>query len=296
MMNAAEFKGLIKPVNETPKSQSALSSTTAVIVRDQMSLSSWLALGAIFQGLLFLVLGRVALILPVTVIGWRVLDAFLQAQGLKHNPYMDGVILNKFSAQMPSEDGAYGNKPANGEVNVLLLGFKTNHPMGALAPGFKEMGDYFLAMMKDLEEHKSENGMLGASNWMGSERSTSNELLVLFYFRSVEDIHKFAHGEVHRAGWNYWNKTVHQHPHLSIWHEVFRAGSGNWESIYANSAPTGLSATAFKGISEETGESVWHSPVVDARKGLLKTSAGRMSRSQGAEHDKYNDDPYENYA
>ncbi|KAF2103414.1 hypothetical protein NA57DRAFT_63959 [Rhizodiscina lignyota] len=267
------------------------------ILRDQLSLSSWLALGAIVQGLLFLVLGRVALILPITLVGWRVLDAFLQAQGLKPNPHMEGVIKNKFSAQFPSEDGQYGNKPANGEVCVLLLGFKSNHPMQMLAPGFKETGDHFNNMMVELQAHKEENGLLGTTSWIGlGERTTANEVMTTFYFRSLEDVHNFANGKVHRDGWNWWNKNVHKHPHLTIWHEVFRATSGNWESIYVNSPPTSLSATAFKGISEETGEEVWHSPIVDARKGLLKTSAGRMSRSQGDEHDKYNDDPYGNYA
>lgn len=45
----------------------------------------------------------------------------------------------------------------------------------------------------------------------------------------------------------------------------------------------------------EPGKPFWISPIVDARRGLLKTSAGRMSQSTATEHDAYNDDPYEKY-
>jgi hypothetical protein len=44
-----------------------------------------------------------------------------------------------------------------------------------------------------------------------------------------------------------------------------------------------------------TGKEVYTHPIVDASKGLLKTSAGRMARSQGHEHDKMLEvDPYDN--
>lgn len=50
-------------------------------------------------------------------------------------------------------------------------------------------------------------------------------------------------------------------------------------------------------LGVKAGEKGFYYPIVDARKGLLKTSAGRMSAtgSQAKEHDGYNNDPYENY-
>ena len=46
-------------------------------------------------------------------------------------------------------------------------------------------------------------------------------------------------------------------------------------------------------ITDEEGKEKWASPVVDASKGLLRTSAGRMSRSQAGEHEKMGIvDPY----
>lgn len=59
----------------------------------------------------------------------------------------------------------------------------------------------------------------------------------------------------------------------------------------------GATATRVELPASEKGsaETAWFSPIVDARKGVLKTSAGRMTMSNGDDHDKYGDDPYENY-
>jgi hypothetical protein len=63
-----------------------------------------------------------------------------------------------------------------------------------------------------------------------------------------------------------------------------------------------IGATTFPALAPEksiegldTSKPFYVTPIVDARKGLLRTSAGRMSQSQATEHDSYNDDPYENY-
>jgi len=95
---------------------------------------------------------------------------------------------------------------------------------------------------------------------------------------------------IHREGWNWWNKTVTKHPHISIWHEVYSVPKGRWETIYANSHPTGLGATSFKTMAKgEEGKELWTRPLVDATRGLLRTSKGRMSQSNATEHDAYSD-------
>lgn len=53
-------------------------------------------------------------------------------------------------------------------------------------------------------------------------------------------LHRFAHAPAHRAGWDWWNRTVKEHPYLSIMHEVYEAPAGAWESIYVNYKPIGL--------------------------------------------------------
>ena len=64
--------------------------------------------------------------------------------------------------------------------------------------------------------------------------------MTVYYFRSMAGLHKFAHAPAHRAGWNWWNRTVKEHPHISIMHEVYEAPAGAWESIYVNYKPIGL--------------------------------------------------------
>jgi hypothetical protein len=95
-------------------------------VRDQLNLSSWLALGACANSLLFLAVGRLALILPFMLLAVRFGNALLMVWGFKRNPYMEGVIKAKYSGQLPNDDGTLGPKPANQQVVVFLIGAKCN--------------------------------------------------------------------------------------------------------------------------------------------------------------------------
>jgi hypothetical protein len=117
------------------------------------------------------------------------------------------------------------------------------------------------------------------------------------YWRSIEDLHAFAHGPLHREGWEWWNRTLKEHPHLAIYHEVFAVNSKNWETIYTNCEPTGLGATSYLKKGDKLASAVapdqWVSPLVDASRGQLRTMLGRMNQGTGAEHEKYGSDPYE---
>jgi hypothetical protein len=119
------------------------------------------------------------------------------------------------------------------------------------------------------------------------------------YWRSIEDLHAFAHGPLHRAGWDWWDRTVKHHPHLAIYHEVYAVDSKSWEAIYTNCEPTGLGATSYlrkrdklvNWVAEE--EEEWISPLVDARRGKLRTMMGRVGKEAGAENERCGSDPYE---
>ena len=251
-------------------------------------------MGAVAQGVLFLMLGRIALLPAVAILLFRTLDAYAMSVGWKRNKYMDGVIPKKYSTSFPDDTGRYGNKPADSEVVVFLIGTRSNHPLGLFGPGVKQMGDYFTQMTNDLETHAEEFGYLGQTSWLNSNnRHTNSEIMQVCYFRTVEGLHNFSHSQYHRNGWNWWNKNFKQFSHMSIFHETYHVPKGHWESIYVNSHQSGINATTHKYIDEETGKEMYASPIVDASKGLLKTSAGRMSRSNATEHDKYGDDPYQ---
>ena len=260
--------------------------------RDQLTITTWLALGALFQSLAFFLVGRIALLPAIAYMIYTTANTGAAAAGCKHNSMLDGVIMAKFSTALPDSGGNYGSKPADTSIAVLLIGFRNNHPLGILAPGVKQIGDYFAQMVVDLETHEDEFGLLGMTSWTNSAaRKTQNELMSVGYFKTVEGIHDFAHSDYHMKAWKWWNANVKQWPHMSIWHEIYHVPKGHWESIYVNSHISGLPSTRVK-----TDDGFWASPIVDASKGLLKTSAGRMARSDAKEHDNIGEgwsDPYQ---
>lgn len=71
-------------------------------------------------------------------------------------------------------------------------------------------------------------------------RPTSMTRVVLSYWRSVEGLQAFTVGPKHREGWDWWNRTVYEHPHLGIMHEVYAAPPGAWENINVNFIPFGI--------------------------------------------------------
>jgi hypothetical protein len=78
------------------------------------------------NALLYLAMGRIALMLPFLLLLFRLGDALLITYGIKSNPKMEGVIMKKFSAQLPNPDGTIGPKPANQQVVVFLIGARCN--------------------------------------------------------------------------------------------------------------------------------------------------------------------------
>lgn len=259
------------------------------MMRDQFTIATWLAMGALLQSLTFLLLGRLALLPAAAYLALRLASTLLAAAGWKHNSLMDGVILGKFSTAFPNSKGVYPSKPADSEIVVFLLGFRNNHPLGILAPGAKEIQDYFMQMIRDLDAGADEFGMLGMTSWRAaSTRKTGNEFMQVGYFKTVEGLHAFAHSEEHMKAWRWWNKNVKRWSHMSIYHETYQVPRGNWETIYVNTHLTGLPSSRMK-----TEDGRWASPVVDAKSGLLKTASGRMARSDAKEHDEMVKDPYE---
>jgi Domain of unknown function (DUF4188) len=135
---------------------------------------------------LFFVLGRVAFLIPAVIIVAKVSNTLMQLLGLKLDPYSQGLVTGKFSAQLPNDDGTYGPTPATKGVTVLLIGATVNHPLGILAPGFKETGEFMMRMQKDISKRAEEYGMLGSSMWMATERDTSNGNMSVMYFKESE--------------------------------------------------------------------------------------------------------------
>ncbi|KIW68960.1 hypothetical protein PV04_04871 [Phialophora macrospora] len=220
--------------------------------------------------------------------------------GIKKNVYAEGVIDGKWSIGYPSDgetEIVHGKPGENGPGAVMILGAKSNSPLGMFGDGYKEVADRFRDMLAQLEDEADESGFMGMSNWVSvGERPTNNEIGTISYWRSIEDIHNFALSPIHREAWNWWNDTVSKHMNIGIMHEIFALPERQgWEGIYINYQPTGLGMTT-KAVepSEKGGQKLWINPIVDASRGAYRSSRGRMSRGdpEGTSNDNVANHPY----
>ncbi len=246
-------------------------------LRDNFTIPTWLMFGALLQGLLsFLPYRNIMLVAPVAlIILYKSAVALLQTFGLLKNPYMDGVIPQRTAILYANAHNQHST-PGGDEVCAILLASRSNHPLGMFAPGFKEVGERFTWMTKEMEKSPTEHGFLGASTWINSgDRGYSSEVMVIIYFESMHHLHTYAHGTRHTETMQWWQANADKLKHVGIMHEVFAAPKHSWEGIYVNYHPTGLGAT-FKEV-EVDGVKKWASPLVEG-KGKLTYSKGRMGR------------------
>jgi len=217
--------------------------------------------------------------------------------GILPNPYMQEAITYRTAIAYPNEKGVY-DKPCDTSVCAILLSAVSNHPLGMLGPGFKEVGDRFDDMVAEMSRDASKHGFLGASHWINaSHRTTSNETANILYFENEEYLHAYAHGPMHTQAMQWWHETADKHKHVGIMHEVFACPKRSWEGVYLNYHPTGaydlVSREAYpltivyvglgsttKEVTGPDGNKVWMSPLVKGR-GKMAYSKGRMGRAYG---------------
>ncbi|KAF3397143.1 hypothetical protein DPV78_008224 [Talaromyces pinophilus] len=286
-----ENRGPNKP---TPGPKNVLS--VSAMIRDNLTLSSWLLFGGLLQGIAITTLGPMTLIPTAVVILYRVIDHLLMATGIIRNRYMDGVLHTKFSGQYPRPDGSFAADPAAESVCVFLLGASCNHPLGILAPGVRELSDKAQAMVDAMTADSEKYGVLGTSSWIKREEAARNELMYMFYLRDYESLHRFAHDSLHMEGVQWWSKIVKDHPYVAIYHETYNIPKGQWENIYINSHPTGMGNTWFPLKGDEKGsEGVngFARSVVDARSGALRSAAKRLQFKWLEEAEKEGNDLYD---
>lgn len=71
-----------------------------------------------------------------------------------------------------------------------------------LAPRFQALTKYFASMMDDLHANAATSGCLGANFYQKEgQRTSGNEILAVWSFRSIEDLHKCTVSPLHREGW-----------------------------------------------------------------------------------------------
>ncbi|PYI12792.1 hypothetical protein BO99DRAFT_408016 [Aspergillus violaceofuscus CBS 115571] len=285
----------------------------SVMLRDNMTLSSWLLSGALLQGLAFTVFGPKSLIPPTMILLYRVIDHLLMAAHITRNRYMDHTLQTKFSAQYPTTPSItpqnpgstlskyYPATPAAQPLVVFHLGARVNHPLGMFAPGWRDLGAYNQRMLAAMTADAEKYGLLGVSHWTKDAAAAGNESMWVFYLRDYDALHRFAHDEVHMAGVRWWARVVKAHPHIAIYHETYLVNPGQWENIYINSEPTGL-ADAWFPVAESTedggketgpGGRMWVRAPVDARGGALRSASRRLQRGWLEEAEKVEGELYD---
>ena len=252
----------------------------------------------------------------------RTIDTLLITNGLKPNPYLHNVFPKRTTAQVLDKNGNFSGAGQE-KIAVLLLGAKTNHPMGAFAPDFPKLGGYIQSMVNELQDPNSQdNGcmfslsvgsslresklikpyiVLGCTMFTKKDERDATQTLMISYWRSIEHVHAYAHSPLHEKAWLWWDKSLHGHKHIGLYHEVFESPKGMWEGIYINFQPTLLGATTYlkKGGELEGGEvrHEWVSGLLDANRGRMKTSNGRRGQTgRDTDEDKFGANYYEENA
>lgn len=144
---------------------------------------------------------------------------------------------------------------------VFLIGMRVNQftAFSKWVPIAQAMGP----MLQTLHEYP-EKGFLGGENFF---RLFPIATLLLSYWRSFEDLERFAHSpsEPHLEAWRRFTRAVGNDGSVGIWHETYLVQPGNYEAIYGNMPVFGLAAATQ------------HVPV----SGRRETAAGRVRREAG---------------
>ncbi|PYZ96346.1 transcriptional regulator [Alteribacter lacisalsi] len=123
--------------------------------------------------------------------------------------------------------------PQDEDLVVFIIGMRINkwHAITRWWPVLTAMPP----MIRELLTNK-DIGCLAAESFFGL-RTT----LMVQYWRSEKDLLAYARGEKHMKAWkNFYTKTARNNA-VGIYHETYVVPKGNYESIYGNMPPFGLS-------------------------------------------------------
>ena len=205
------------------------------LINTNFSLTTHLLLGASLQSLLcfFIRDSYYVFLLASLILCTRIVNAVLIHYNLKPNPYLEKVLFGKSTAVVPDQNGHIAAPADHHEkIAVCLLGAKSNHPFGLLAPEFLNMYKWLEEMNDNFDtQDKVPDGFLGQTNWQRKDERGVVEVMFLSYWRSIEDLHAFAHAPLHRDAWMWFEKTIKAHGYMGVNHEIYEADRGHWVSV-----------------------------------------------------------------
>ncbi len=116
---------------------------------------------------------------------------------------------------------------------VFLIGARVNKWW--MLPVLWGMGQAMSRMMRELGANP-ESGLLSYESYNG--RTT----LMVQYWRSIEDLQKYAHDRQHHhmPAWKRWSQKWAHSGAMGIWHETYVVQPGAYECLYQHMPPFGL--------------------------------------------------------
>ncbi len=99
---------------------------------------------------------RYALTPAIILLAIHFIDVLLVTKGLKPNPYLKNVVFKKSTPQVLDQNGEL-ESPGQEKVAVLLLGAKSNHPLGIFSPDFGMVNKFLTNMTEQLEDPESQD-------------------------------------------------------------------------------------------------------------------------------------------
>lgn len=245
---------------------------------------SWVLIGASLQALAVYLFsnGRYVLLISTMALLVKIVNMLLQAYNITPNPLLEGVFEGRTTALIPEGETGEIITPAGKKIAILHLGAVCNSPFGLFHSQFAGVGKWFEKMCKVCDSGEV-NGFLGQTTFHRQTEKGAYEFVAISYWESIEDLWSFAHSGLHRKAWQWWEETIKENNAVGINHEIFEADAHNWENIYVNFQPTMMGATTYLKRGGKTLEGgvvpdEWVSPLVDARRGKLAKSSGRMGR------------------
>ncbi|KAL9624341.1 MAG: hypothetical protein Q9204_007882, partial [Flavoplaca sp. TL-2023a] len=193
--------------------------TTAdlALIRNNLSLSTWLLLGAAIQSLIFAILPpRVAILPAICTLTLVLAKNLLITGGYLKNPYLAAVYKGK------ATDG-------DGRVAIFILGATSNHPLGILAPGFNDILSNLQSIWAEAETDTTKSGPPPPPPPPQSSTSPTGTPSPTY-----TPSRKTPRTALDGSG------GVRKYPHLGIMHETYEAPKGRWENVYDGFGPVGM--------------------------------------------------------
>src|SRR5579859_942481 len=143
-----------------------------------------------------------------------------------------GIIRDPLRQAHPVRRGRFAAQ-IEGDFCVFHIGIIQN--VHIPTKEFKEIGDAFTAMHRDLEANPEKYGYFGSTNYVSSNIRVDSAMTIQ-YWRSQEHLNAYArdHMNKHFPAMKWSSGYMKVSANVGFWHESFKVHAGEYEGIYVN--------------------------------------------------------------